>query len=52
MKLVELQEYGLITKNVKAGTPVTITYSLTEKGKALTEALRPVQQWAQQYKDQ
>lgn len=50
MKLVELQEYGLITKNVQTGTPVSITYSLTEQGRLLTEALKPVQQWAQQYK--
>jgi DNA-binding HxlR family transcriptional regulator len=52
LKLVELQEHGLIEKNVKAGTPVTISYILTEKGRTLTEALKPVQQWAQQYRDQ
>ncbi|WP_159882473.1 winged helix-turn-helix transcriptional regulator [Paenibacillus puerhi] len=52
LKLVELQEHGLIEKNVTAGTPVNISYVLTGKGRALTEALKPIQQWAQQYKDQ
>jgi DNA-binding HxlR family transcriptional regulator len=50
LKLVELQEHGLIEKEVKPGTPVIISYVLTDKGRTLTEALRPVQQWAQQYR--
>lgn len=52
MKLQELQEYGLIEKHVTAGTPVTIVYRLTEKGWALTDALKPIQQWARQYGEQ
>lgn len=52
LKLMELQEHGVIEKNVKTGTPVIISYVLTEKGRALTEALGPVQQWARQYRDQ
>jgi DNA-binding HxlR family transcriptional regulator len=52
LKLTELQEYALIEKVIKAGTPVIITYLLTEKGRMLTGALGPIQQWAQQYKDQ
>ncbi len=51
LKLMELQEYGLIGKEVKAGTPVIISYILTEKGRTLAEALKPVQQWAQHYRD-
>ncbi|MGG3449113.1 winged helix-turn-helix transcriptional regulator [Domibacillus aminovorans] len=50
LKLSELAEYGLIEKKVTIGTPVTISYELTEKGQALTAALKPVQQWALQYK--
>lgn len=52
LKLSELAEHGLLEKKVTAGTPVTISYELTEKGRALTVALRPIQQWAQQFKDQ
>lgn len=52
MKLQELQEYGLIEKQVTPGTPVTILYRLTEKGRALTDALKPVQQWARQYSEE
>ncbi|WP_018394748.1 helix-turn-helix domain-containing protein [Bacillus sp. 37MA] len=50
LKLSELAEYGLIEKKVTIGTPVTISYELTEKGQTLTAALKPVQQWALQYK--
>ncbi|MEK8126556.1 helix-turn-helix domain-containing protein [Paenibacillus filicis] len=50
LKLSELMEYGLIDKRVTASTPVVITYELTEKGRSLTAALRPIQAWAQQYK--
>lgn len=52
MKLVELQAYGLIEKHVKAGTPIHISYQLTARGRSLTEALKPVQQWAQQHREQ
>lgn len=51
LKLSELIEYGLIEKLVTTGTPVTISYRLTEKGRSLTAALAPIQQWAVQYKD-
>ncbi len=50
LKLSELAEYGLIEKKVTIGPPVTISYELTEKGQTLTAALKPVQQWALQYK--
>ncbi|WP_404450621.1 helix-turn-helix transcriptional regulator [Virgibacillus necropolis] len=50
-RLSELAEYGLIEKNVTATTPVTISYELTEKGKSLTTALEPIQEWAKNYKD-
>lgn len=51
LKLTELIEFGLIEKKVTAATPIIIIYELTEKGKALTAALQPIQGWAQQYKD-
>ncbi|MFJ7976937.1 winged helix-turn-helix transcriptional regulator [Peribacillus sp. NPDC096379] len=51
-KLSELIEYELIKKKVKTGSSVSISYELTEKGRALTNALVPIQEWAQQYKNQ
>lgn len=51
-RLTELSEYGLIEKKVMADTPVTISYELTEKGRSLTKALEPVQQWALTYKEE
>jgi len=50
LKLTELIELGLIEKTVTATTPVSVSYHLTPKGEALTAALQPIQQWAQQYK--
>ncbi|GAB3046656.1 winged helix-turn-helix transcriptional regulator [Virgibacillus ainsalahensis] len=51
LKLSELKEYGLIDKKVEAGSPVTISYELTEKGRSLADALKPIQEWAQQNLD-
>lgn len=47
MKLTELAEYGLVIKKVTDGTPISITYHLTEKGQQLAIALQPIQAWAQ-----
>jgi DNA-binding HxlR family transcriptional regulator len=49
MKLTELAEYGLVKKTVTSTSPVTISYSLTEKGQALANSLKPIQEWAMQY---
>lgn len=49
LKLNELIEFGLIEKTVTTGSPITILYQLTEKGRALTEALTPIQKWAQNH---
>jgi DNA-binding HxlR family transcriptional regulator len=48
LKLTELAEYDLIVKKVTKGTPITITYHLSEKGQQLASALQPIQAWAQQ----
>lgn len=47
MKLTELAEHNLVVKNVTTGTPVTISYHLTEVGQELSLALQPIQTWAQ-----
>lgn len=49
LKLTELTECDLVLKKVTAGTPVIITYHLTEKGQQLAIALQPIQAWAQQH---
>jgi DNA-binding HxlR family transcriptional regulator len=49
LKLTELIDHGLIEKKVTSGTPVIISYELTEKGRSLTAALEPIQKWAQFY---
>ncbi|WP_205136561.1 winged helix-turn-helix transcriptional regulator [Virgibacillus halotolerans] len=49
LKLSELADYELVEKKVVSGTPVMITYVLTEKGRALADALHPIQEWAQHY---
>lgn len=51
LKLTELTEHGLVIKKVTEGTPVNISYHLSDKGQQLAIALQPVQAWAQQYLD-
>lgn len=48
LKLTELAEHGLVEKKVTAGTPVIISYHLSEKGQQLAIALKPVHKWAQE----
>ncbi|WP_432363888.1 winged helix-turn-helix transcriptional regulator [Sporosarcina sp. UB5] len=49
LKLTELAEHGLVIKKVTEGTPVIISYHLSEKGQQLAIALEPVHAWAQQH---
>jgi DNA-binding HxlR family transcriptional regulator len=45
-RLADLAAGGLITRTVCAGPPVTVTYQLTERGRALMPALGQIAQWA------
>jgi DNA-binding HxlR family transcriptional regulator len=45
-RLKELEAEGIVRRTVLPTTPVTITYHLTEKGKALQAVMDAVQQWA------
>jgi DNA-binding HxlR family transcriptional regulator len=49
-RLRELEEEGLVQRDVEAGTPVRVTYSLTETGEALGPAIRELKSWAKQWK--
>lgn len=49
-RLRELEEEGLVQRDVEAGTPVRVTYSLTETGEALGPAIKELKSWAKQWK--
>ena len=45
-RLAGLAAGGLITREVRDGPPVTVTYQLTERGRALMPALDLIARWA------
>ncbi len=49
-RLRELEEEGLVERQVEAGSPVRVTYSLTEAGQELDPALRELKTWAKRWK--
>jgi DNA-binding HxlR family transcriptional regulator len=49
-RLRELEDEGLVEREVEAGTPVRVTYSLTATGEALGPAIRELKTWAKQWK--
>jgi DNA-binding HxlR family transcriptional regulator len=48
-RLRELEEEGLVEREVEAGTPVRVTYSLTAKGAALRPAIQELRIWARRW---
>ena len=51
-RLRELEEEGLVEREVEAGTPVRVTYSLTDVGEDLGPALAELKSWAKRWKCQ
>jgi DNA-binding HxlR family transcriptional regulator len=49
-RLRELEEEGLVEREVEAGSPVRVTYSLTEVGAELRPAIAELKSWAQRWK--
>lgn len=49
-RLRELEEEGLVAREVEAGTPVRVMYSLTEVGRELGPSIRELRVWAQRWK--
>ena len=49
-RLRELEEEGLVERQVEAGTPVRVTYSLTSIGEGLGPAIRELKAWARVWK--
>jgi DNA-binding HxlR family transcriptional regulator len=48
-RLRELEEEGLVEREVEPGSPVRVTYSLTEVGAGLGPALAELKAWAQRW---
>ena len=48
-RLGELAEAGLVARKVAEGPPVSVTYSLTEAGRALLPALDQIRLWAERH---
>ncbi|GAA0321276.1 helix-turn-helix domain-containing protein [Bacillus carboniphilus] len=48
-RLKELENEGLVKREVFPETPVRIEYSLTEKGKALEPIMRETEKWSQHW---
>lgn len=49
-RLRELEEEGLVEREVEAGTPVRVVYSLTEAGQQLDPVLSELKSWARRWK--
>lgn len=50
-RLRELEAEGLVERDVKPGTPVHVTYSLTEKGAELGPAIGELKAWAKRWRE-
>jgi DNA-binding HxlR family transcriptional regulator len=49
-RLRELEDEGLVEREVEAGTPVRVTYSLTATGEDLGPAIAELKSWAKRWK--
>ena len=50
-RLQELEEQGIVERHVLPDPPVRVEYELTKKGRALTDALDAVGNWAHKWAD-
>jgi DNA-binding HxlR family transcriptional regulator len=48
-RLAELVEVGLVTRTVREGPPLSVTYALTDAGRALLPALEQITRWSEEY---
>jgi DNA-binding HxlR family transcriptional regulator len=48
-RMKELEQRGLVQREVHSGPPVRVTYALTPMGAALGPALRELKTWAQRW---
>lgn len=47
--LSDLEEKGLIEREVRQGKPVEVEYSLTQHGKGLEDAIEELHMWGREY---
>jgi DNA-binding HxlR family transcriptional regulator len=45
-RLADLARGGLVARNVDGGPPITVSYELTDRGRALMPALEQIALWA------
>ena len=50
-RLRELEEKGVVERVVEQGSPVRVTYSLTEKGSGLRPVIGELRTWARRWQD-
>lgn len=48
-RLSELTNAGLVRRTVTEGPPLSVTYELTEAGRALLPALEQISRWAEEH---
>jgi DNA-binding HxlR family transcriptional regulator len=48
-RLGELVDAGLVSRTVRDGPPVSVTYELTDAGRALLPALEQITRWAEKH---
>jgi DNA-binding HxlR family transcriptional regulator len=48
-RLAELVEVGLVNRTVTEGPPLSVTYALTDAGRALLPALEQITRWAERH---
>ncbi|MTH53616.1 transcriptional regulator [Bacillus mangrovi] len=51
-RLKDLEQNGVVSRNIIPDTPVRVEYSLTEKGKALEPILKEIENWSQNWIEQ
>ena len=49
LRLKNLEQKKLVSKNIVLGTPIKTEYRLTDKGESLLPVVESLQQWAQQH---
>lgn len=48
-RLKELEQEGIVKREVLPETPVLIKYSLTDKGEALEPVMKQIEKWAEEW---
>jgi DNA-binding HxlR family transcriptional regulator len=48
-RLGELLDSGLVTRTVRDGPPLSVTYGLTDAGRALLPALEQITRWSEKH---